>query len=958
MPSLAGNSRFILALPKSWIERLWSPKAALAPKGSLESYRLCTEATEIGVQTYDEHRSFRVRQRAGDGQILTRGGWAARAYWCRAFTPVGGGTQAGKPMTKPLITSRSQQVPLDAAVRSRWASGPRLAVLTEQGRASRSVAEGPKAGRVYVDGCGLFKEGRPFRIRGVTYGTFRENSPGDLFPSGPTLNRDFSEIAENGFNVVRTYTVPPDRVLDAAAQYGLQLLVGVHWPDWRYLIGASRWERRAVEQAARGSVREAAMRLREHPHVLALCLGNEVPADVVRWWGRHRVGRCIDDLALAVREVDSGQLVTYASYPTSEYLVVDELDFLTFNVFLEHKVDLRKYLTRIHHLGGGRPIVLGEIGAPVAGDAPDDERRQAESIEWQLETALERGMAGACLFSWTDDWWVGGRPVTGWRFGLTRSDRSSRPALGVARTWNERSVADLQFTWPSITVVVCAYNAADTLAECLQHVCALDYPSLEILVVDDGSTDATDAIARRYPRARLLSIPHAGLSVARNVGLQAARGDIIAYLDSDAYPSPDWPYYLALGMDDRRVGAVGGPNVAPRSDPRGAHRVARAPGGPNHVLVSDDRAEHIPGCNMAFWRKVLVEVGGFDPVYTRAGDDVDLCWRVQDRDWEIGFHPAAYVWHHPRRTVKGYWHQQVGYGQSEALVQARHPDRFTATGTARWRGYIYAPGASLIRRIGRNRIYHGPFGAAAYQSVYRAGGHGLDTAHQLGVPLALTLIVLLPLAAVSMYLIVLPAVGLAGLVLLFVIDAIRSTTPAGWLGNRTVFRWQVAALHLLQPLARSGGRHIRWRSRADRTVEVSPVVGAGRRVGGAIVIIEDRIPRVSLLSQFIDGFRGAGLRVVPVTGWEDHDIEVISSLLVRGRLLSSSHPPGWIQVRLRMRARPVIAPALLGVVVLLAMLQPLAAAVLVALGAVSLARGIYRLQRCFRAMVAESRGDG
>ena len=58
--------------------------------------------------------------------------------------------------------------------------------------------------------------------------------------------------------------------------------------------------------------------------------------------------------------------------------------------------------------------------------------------------------------------------------------------------------------------------------------------------------------------------------------------------------------------------------------------VAVSPGGPTHVLLNDEVAEHIPGCNMAFRREVLEEIGGFDPIYRAAGDDVDICWRLQD----------------------------------------------------------------------------------------------------------------------------------------------------------------------------------------------------------------------------------------------------------------------------------------------------------------------------------------
>ena len=78
------------------------------------------------------------------------------------------------------------------------------------------------------------------------------------------------------------------------------------------------------------------------------------------------------------------------------------------------------------------------------------------------------------------------------------------------------------------------------------------------------------------------------------------------------------------------------------------------------MLLDDVEAEHIPGCNMAFRREVLEEIGGFDPIYRSAGDDVDVCWRLQDRGHRIGFSPAAMVWHFRRNTMKAYIGQQKG----------------------------------------------------------------------------------------------------------------------------------------------------------------------------------------------------------------------------------------------------------------------------------------------------------
>src|SRR5437763_12315823 len=693
--------------------------------------------------------------------------------------------------------------------------------------------------RVRADGKQFSLRGRRFPFRGVTYGTFRPRDDGERFPERGPAKLDLATMAEAGCAVVRTYTAPPDDVVELAADQDLHLLAGIFYPDWRYLVGASRRQQREVAKAAEREVRSTARRLAGRPEVLALVLGNEVPADVVRWLGPVRVAGVIERLADVVREEDPDVLVTYANYPSTEYLPLESLDFPTFNVFLEDQGDFRRYLTRLQHLAGDRPLVLGEIGLHAGEGDRAGERRQAEVIDWQLEAALERGVAGTCLFTWTDEWWVGDAAVEGWRFGLTRADRSRRPSLGVARQWNRRAVTDLRHPddWPSISVVVCAHHAAETLEECLTHACALDYPRLEVIVVDDGSTDATAGIAARH-QVRLATIDHAGLATARNEGLRLATGDLVAYLDADAYPPPEWPYYLALGMDAPDVAGVGGPNVPPPDDPPAAHRVAHSPGGPLHVLLSDDRAEHVPGCNMAFWRDVLVEVGGFDPIFTSAGDDVDVCWRVLDRGWEIAFHPAALVWHHRRPGLRAYLRQQRGYGRSEALVEVRHPSRYTVTGTARWRGRIYD---SYPASLARQRVYHGLYGSAAYQSAYRGGGHAPDLLHQVGVPTAVLVLLTAPLAFVHLAMGVPAALAAVLLVTLGVIDVRRARPPRRYSGSRVSFGAGVAVLEFLQPLVRLWGR-VRHRPFARERIREGPILPGPPTPapGGVLLLPADR----------------------------------------------------------------------------------------------------------------------
>ena len=187
---------------------------------------------------------------------------------------------------------------------------------------------------------------------------------------------------------------------------------------------------------------------------------------------------------------------------------------------------------------------------------------------------------------------------------------------------------------------------------------------------------ATQEISEGYKYVRLINQENQGLSAARNVGLRAATGDIIAYTDCDCMVDPDWLMHLVARFLTSDFGAVGGPNLPPPDNSMVANCVAVSPGAPAHVLLDDEVAEHIPGCNMAFRREALEAIDGFDPLFRAAGDDVDVCWRLQNKGYKIGFSAAAVVWHFRRNTVRDYVKQQEGYGKAEALLYFKHPTRF------------------------------------------------------------------------------------------------------------------------------------------------------------------------------------------------------------------------------------------------------------------------------------------
>lgn len=196
-----------------------------------------------------------------------------------------------------------------------------------------------------------------------------------------------------------------------------------------------------------------------------------------------------------------------------------------------------------------------------------------------------------------------------------------------------------------------------------------------MIVVNDGSTDDTEQIIRLYPQFSAITTPNQGVSAARNVGLRAATGEIIAYIDSDADADPDWLTYLIATCEELGVAGVGGPNFVPPTDNWVAQCVYRSPGGPAQVMFDDQNAEHIPGCNMSFRKEALQDIGGFDPIFRAAGDDVDVCWRLLAKGYQIGFNPSAVVWQHRRPSVKAYWRQQVGLRRFRVAAGAQVPQQ-------------------------------------------------------------------------------------------------------------------------------------------------------------------------------------------------------------------------------------------------------------------------------------------
>ena len=754
-------------------------------------------------------------------------------------------------------------------------------------------------------------------VRGATYGTFRRNAfDGTDYPDPPSVAHDFAAMAANGLNAIRTYTPPPRWLLDLATAHRLSVMVGIPWEHHVPFLDDPR-RARSIEERVRTAVSDCA----GHPAVLCYSIANEIRAPIVRWHGPRPVERFLERLYAAAKSEDPDGLVTYVNYPSTEYLELPFLDLVCFNVYLEAEHTLEAYIARLHSLAAERPLLLAEIGLD---SRRNGQEAQARAVASQVRTTFASGCAGAFVFAWTDEWHMHQHEpeadfdVDDWDFGLTDRERRPKPALRTVATAFAEAPLPVDRAWPRISVLVCTHNGARTLPECLDGLERLTYPDYEVIVVSDGSTDESVNIVRGHG-FKLIRSDHVGLAEARNAGLRAATGDVIAYIDDDARPDPHWLAYLADSFRDGQWAAIGGPNLAPRGDGWMAESVAHAPGGPVHVLVSDREAEHIPGCNMAFRREALEAIAGFDPIFRAAGDDVDVCWRLRECGLRIGFNAAATVWHRRRDSLAAYWRQQRGYGEAEALVERKWPERYNGVGHLTWSGSIYRPAAGSLSLRARRRIRYGQWGSAPFQSVYERHTRLLTALPSmpewyLGILVLAGLTALgaswPPLLLTSAVLAAAVAVTLSQAV----VAAARAIVPKHERSpvERSKIRAMIAVLHLIQPAARLQGR-IRggltpWMMRPGGALCVP------RRRQAALWSESWEAPedRIRDLAQRLDG---CGASVVSGGNFDRWDLEVRRGRFGSARLLMAieEYPHGKQLVRWRYWPRFSILALLLAI---------------------------------------------
>ena len=254
---------------------------------------------------------------------------------------------------------------------------------------------------------------------------------------------------------------------------------------------------------------------------------------------------------------------------------------------------------------------------------------------------------------------------------------------------------------PRLSVVICSFNGADGVGRCLRALGAQSIRgALEIIVVDDGSTDSTSQVASALGAKVVRHTHNRGISAARNTGIRAASAAVVAFLDDDCEPCPRWAEALLASYDSRSIG-VGGlisPNVGPglvlgylgRHSPllpqeldlaasnnvpyrfwlylRRQWRPAK-PGQRRQVVA-------MPSANLSVLRQALLDVGGFDERIRFSAEDDDLCRRltIAFPDGQLIIEPAAEVIHHFKASWRDTFRRSRAYGQGSAVMFCKWPD--------------------------------------------------------------------------------------------------------------------------------------------------------------------------------------------------------------------------------------------------------------------------------------------
>ncbi len=234
--------------------------------------------------------------------------------------------------------------------------------------------------------------------------------------------------------------------------------------------------------------------------------------------------------------------------------------------------------------------------------------------------------------------------------------------------------------YPSVSIIIPVRNRPEEIRSCLTSLQKLNYPSekIEIIVVDDCSSDSTPEVVKEFPVILLALKKHRQASFCRNIAASRAGGEILAFLDSDCEADADWLLDLIPPFREKSIAAVGGMidsfyNINPLDQYEKVQSSLQI--GTWYRRSNElDRFFYVPSCNFLIRRDCFRELGGFKNDL-HVGEDVDLCWRIQNNGWQVDYRPVGTIFHKHRNRLHAFCRRRFEYGTSEPQLQKLHEDR-------------------------------------------------------------------------------------------------------------------------------------------------------------------------------------------------------------------------------------------------------------------------------------------
>jgi glycosyltransferase involved in cell wall biosynthesis len=216
-------------------------------------------------------------------------------------------------------------------------------------------------------------------------------------------------------------------------------------------------------------------------------------------------------------------------------------------------------------------------------------------------------------------------------------------------TWSAASLSGAALQQRGVSIYVPCFNVAQYLERCLQGIFNQSYPVLEVILVDDGSTDGFQEIASRYPVRVISHDKNRGLSAARNTALKNARGELFAGIDADVVLDRLWLERCVSRLADSRYAGVGGRLVETcqfsLADQWRTRLMAQ-----HHGKAFKEKVD-LYGCNSVFRTESIRFIGGFDERYRTSFDDIDLSQRLLAAGQITAYEPQAYCFHLRRDSM-------------------------------------------------------------------------------------------------------------------------------------------------------------------------------------------------------------------------------------------------------------------------------------------------------------------